>query len=209
MFRKLALAGAICCAFVAAAFAANAPTYKDPAGQDRDAIGVVFIGPDGTPASEVSSNEITISVSPTNTAVSYTTGQSIGGKLTFANAARVSGTAGAVGTSGLIQKVTIGSNVTTTIQYDLVVFKADPSSSTCTNAAAYSLAAADKNKVVGVAHVVDWTASASAYSGQALNLAIPYVLSSSTTLYGCLVARGGVTATGTTDFSIDLGLIRN
>jgi hypothetical protein len=47
MFRKLALAGALASAVVAVAWAANAPTYKGPSGQDRDAQGVVILDASG------------------------------------------------------------------------------------------------------------------------------------------------------------------
>ncbi len=49
MFRKLALAGATLVALVLVAYAANAPTYQDPAGTTRDAQGVVLIDTTGQP----------------------------------------------------------------------------------------------------------------------------------------------------------------
>jgi hypothetical protein len=117
---------------------------------------------------EVGNNEITLTTAITSTVVTYTTGQSIGGLLTIANAARVSGAAGTAGTSGLIQKAVLGSSVTNTVQVDVIYFNASPTGSTCTNASAYSLAAADRSKVIGTTHITDWEASAAAYSGQAL-----------------------------------------
>lgn len=46
MIRKLALASALAIAVVGIAWAANAPTYQDPAGTTRDAQGVVLIDKD-------------------------------------------------------------------------------------------------------------------------------------------------------------------
>lgn len=158
---------------------------------------------------EVGNNQITITAAQTSTVVTYTTGQAIGGLITYANAARVSGATGAPGTSGLIQRAMVFSKITNTVQTDIILFNANPTGSTCTNASAYSLAAADFDKVIGVAHVTDWTASASAYTGQAQNLAIPYALVSNTSLFGCLVARGSITAASTSDFSTAAAVIRN
>jgi hypothetical protein len=158
---------------------------------------------------EVGNNEITLTAAITSTVVTYTTGQSIGGLLTITNAARVSGSAGAAGTSGLIQKAVLGSTVTNTVQVDVIYFNANPSGSTCTNAAAYSLAAADRSKVIGFAHITDWEASAVAYSGQAQNLAIPYALVSATSIFACVVARGSIVGASTSDFTLDTGVIRN
>jgi hypothetical protein len=158
---------------------------------------------------EVGSNEITLTSAITSTAVTYTAGQSIGGLLTIANAARVSSTAGAPGTSGLIQKAVLGSSVTNTVQVDVVWFNANPTGSTCTNAAAYSLAAADRSKVIGFTHITDWEASAVAYSGQAQNLAMPYALTSATSIFACVVTRGSIVGAGTSDFTLDTGVIRN
>jgi hypothetical protein len=158
---------------------------------------------------EVGNNEITLTTAITSTVVTYTTGQSIGGLLTIANAARVSGAAGTAGTSGLIQKAVLGSSVTNTVQVDLIYFNASPTSSTCTNASTYSLAAADRSKVIGFTHITDWEASAAAYSGQAQNLAMPYALTSATSIFACVVARGSIVGASTSDFTLDTGVIRN
>jgi hypothetical protein len=158
---------------------------------------------------EVGNNEITLTSAITSTVVTYTTSQSIGGLLTITNAARVSSTAGAPGTSGLIQKAVLGSSVTNTVQVDVVWFNANPTGSTCTNAVAYSLAAADRSKVIGFTHITDWMASGAAYSGQSQNLAMPYALTSATSIYACVVARGSIVGASTSDFTLDTGVIRN
>jgi hypothetical protein len=49
MFRKLAFAGTISLALASLAWAANAPTYQDPVGQTRDALGVVLVDTTGAP----------------------------------------------------------------------------------------------------------------------------------------------------------------
>lgn len=48
MFKKFALAGAMALAVTLVALAANAPTYKDPAGTNRDAVGTICVNPDGS-----------------------------------------------------------------------------------------------------------------------------------------------------------------
>jgi hypothetical protein len=218
MLRKLTLAAAFAMFFTGQAFAVC--TTTSTAGF-ADAATITALNeicnyisgvtaPSDQHIGEVGNNQIDLTPASTltNTAVAYTTGQSIGGLQTLNNAVRVSGANGAPGTGGMLQKIAIGSNVANAVQVDVIAFKANPTGSTCTNAAAYSLAAADKDKVFGVAHVTDWIASASAYVGQAQNLALPYTLASSTTIYACVVARGTITATGTTDFSLTLTVFR-
>lgn len=310
MLRKLSLLGALAVVLATIAFAANAPTYRNPAGTEQDAQGVVVVNPDGSLATvgsgaggglsesdfdsktgaltetapatdtassalngrlqrvaqkltslitavsntivlqaggnivgkvgidqttngttnrvnistdgsvtplasenhvgEVGSNQITITVAQTVTASSaYTAGNAVGGLITFANAARVSGASGNAGTSGLVLSAIVNAKSAQTTQMDLVVFNANPSGSTCTDKSAISVAAADFDKVLGVAHVVDWTALGTPSAGQAQNLAMPYALSSATSLYGCLVTRSTPTFAATTDISVSLRVVRN
>jgi hypothetical protein len=228
MLKKLALAGVLVLTFSALTWAATVPipSHLNAAGGKEDSLGVVCINKDtGDPEScgggsatlgaseshigETGNNQITITVAQTTTAVTYTTGQAVGGLITYANAARVSGASGAAGTSGLAQSALIYSKIANTVQFDLFLFASNPSGSTCTNASAFVLAAADFDKVVGVAHVTDWTAGNTASVGQAQNLAMPYALTSATSIFACLVVRGSFIATGTADVSTALRAIRN
>lgn len=154
-------------------------------------------------AGEVGGNQLTIPVTPTVTATTYTTGQAMGALQTLANAERVSGK------GGLAQSVLVALKVANTVNVDVFIFNANPSGSTCTNASAFVLAAADIGKVVAVAHVTDWTAGNTASFGQSQNLASPYALPSGTSLFSCAVARGSITTTGTSDLVETANVIRN
>ncbi len=159
---------------------------------------------------EVGANQFTITVAQTVTASSaYASGNAVGGLLTFANAARVSGSAGAPGTSGMVQSVLENTKSAQTSASDLVVFSANPSGSTCTDKTAFSVAAADFDKIVGIVHITDWTSLGTPSAGQAQNQAMPYALSSATSLYGCLVTRGTPTFSATTDVSLTVRVVRN
>jgi hypothetical protein len=153
---------------------------------------------------EVGNNQTTVTVAQTVTASSaYTSGNAVGGLITLANASRVS--AG----SGLIQSIIVNSKSAQTTQIDVVLFNANPSGSTCTDKTAISVAAADFDKVLGVAHVTDWTSLGTPSVGQAQNLAMPFALASGTSLYGCPVTRSTPTYTATTDISVSARIVRN
>lgn len=153
---------------------------------------------------EVGGNALTIANAQTVTASSaYASGNAVGGLVTLSNAARV--TSG----SGLVQSVIIDTKSAQTTSTDVVIFNANPSGSTCTDKTAFSVAAADFDKIVGVAHVTDWTSLGTPSVGQAQNLAMPFALSSGTTLYACVVTRGTPTYAATTDLSLALRVLRN
>lgn len=159
---------------------------------------------------EFGNNQITILVAQTVQAAAYSAGNAVGGLITFAGAARVSGAAGAPGTSGLVQSASIYSKALQTTQFDLILFSSNPTGSTVTDKTAIDVVAADFDKILGVAHITDWTALGATRSmAQAQNLAMPYALVSATSIYGALVCRGGPTFASTSDISVGLRLIRN
>jgi hypothetical protein len=146
----------------------------------------------------------------TTTSATTTTGQSIGGLQTLANAAISSGTLGTGGTSGYIQNLTV--TFTDSIgsgPLDVYYFNASPSGSTCNNDSAFILANADRDKVVGIVHVTDFTSSNTAVVAQAGNLSIGYGLSSATSLFACVVARASFVIAGTTNASLVTNVLRN
>ena len=159
---------------------------------------------------EVGSNIFPISNAMTTANATTTTGQSIGGLQTLANAVRVSGALGAGGTGGMIQSVmvtfkdAIGSG-----PLDVYYFNANPTGSTCTNNSAFVLADADRDKVIGIAHVSDFTSSNTAVISQAQNQAMPFGVASSTSIYACVVARASFAITGTANASLITRIFRN
>lgn len=160
---------------------------------------------------EVGGNLIPITNDMTTSNATVTTGQSIGGIQTLANAVRVSGALGASGTSGYIQSITvtfadaIGSGPLDVYFYNATV----TTGSNCQNATTFVLQNGDRDKVLGIAHVTDFTASNTAVVAQASNLAIPFGLASSTSLFACVVARGSFAITGTANASIKANVVRN
>lgn len=169
-----------------------------------------YLVPSENHAGEFGNNINALTATPTVTASSaYAAGNAVGGLVTFTGATRVSDTAGKGGTSGSVQSLIVSSKSSQGALSDVVIFNANPTGSTCTDKTAFSLAAADIGKVVGVVHMSDWVSMGTASMGQAQNQAMPYVLSSSTTLYACFVTRGTPTFTSTSDLAFALNVFRN
>lgn len=160
---------------------------------------------------EVGGNILPITNDMTTTNATVTTGQSIGGIQTLANAVRVSGALGASGTSGIIQSLTVTfTDAVGSGPLDVYFYNATVTTGTnCQNATAFVLQNGDRDKVLGVAHVTDFTASNTAVFAQANNLAIPFGLSSATSVFACVVARASFAITGTTNASIKVNVLRN
>ena len=128
---------------------------------------------------------------------------------TITNAARVSGTAGNPGTGGFIQSVVLNfKDAIGTIPMDVYFYNANPTNSTCTDNTTFVNSYTDVG-IVGIAHVTDWTAGNTAATGQINNLAIPYAISSGTSLFACIVTRASAAITNTTNANITVGLARN
>lgn len=166
---------------------------------------------------EVGSNQIKVDVAPTVTASAYSTGNAIGGLLTVANAVRVSNSAGASGTGGILTGLQLNMKSAQTVQVDVFLFDANPTGSTCTDKTAFNLVAADFNKVVGIltipgtaANGAGWFAAATGGSvGIPTYFPVSFDLASSTTLYACAVARGAFTPASTTDASFKFNVLRS
>lgn len=158
---------------------------------------------------EVGVNEKIITVAQTVTAAQYAAGNCVGGLITFATAARVSGASGASGTGGIIASVIIDCKSAQTTQMDVLFFNADPSSgSTITDKTAIAIATAQWQTMIGVAHVADWTSAGTPSVGQSL-VSIPYSLASATSLFAVIVTRATPTFAATTDVSISIVVQRN
>lgn len=170
------------------------------------ANGAFVLGSGENHVGEVGSNHLVVKNAMTTTAsATYTTGLVIGGKQTLANAARVSGAVGTPGTGGFVQSVALTFSIAPTGgSADVYFFDADPSASTCTDNSAFALVAADATKLVGIAHVLDFTGGNVVTLAQAQNLAMPYNLASATSLYACVVARSSLTVTTGTTGNVSL-----
>ena len=160
---------------------------------------------------EVGGNLIPITNAMTTTSATTLTGQSIGGIQTLANAVRVSAALGASGTSGYIQSVVVTfTDAVGSGPLDVYFYNATVTTGTnCQNDTAFVLQDADRTKVLGIAHVTDFTSSNTAVVAQASNLAIPFGLASSTSLFACVVARASFVIAGTANAALKVSVVRN
>lgn len=174
----------------------------------------VLFGSNGSPANSASTslaageNHIgqvgglitaTASTLTGSTTPAYSTGDCIGTLLTFSNISR------AIDKTGLIQQALVFTKSSQSTPIDLILFYANPSASTFTDNSAISIAAADFNKIIGVAHIVDWSSLGTPSVGQVNNLAMPFLpVTGTRNIYGVLVARGGITLTSTSDVEVRL-----
>lgn len=159
---------------------------------------------------EVGGNLLPITNDLTTSNATIATGQSIGGLQTLTSAVRISGSLGASGTSGLIQSVLVSfKDAVAGTSIDIYFFNANPTGSTCTNTSAFALADADRDKVIGVVHMTDFTASNTAVVGQSQNQAMPFGVASATSIYACVVARAPFIITSTANASLITRVLRN
>lgn len=165
---------------------------------------------------EAGSNQIEISTAPTVTASAYTAGNAVGGLQTLANAARVSGTNGASGTGGIIQKMVMTAKTVQSTQFDIFFFNANPSGSTCTDHSAFVLAAADAAKVIGILTIPStaangggWFSGGTGSAGLASYYPIGFSLGSATSVFSCAVARGTPTFGSTSDVAFNYNVLRD
>lgn len=167
---------------------------------------------------EIGSNQIKVQVAQTVTASAYSAGNALGGLMTVASATRVSGSAGAAGTGGILTGLQLNSKtIQTGVQVDIFVFDANPTGSTCTDKTAFVIAAADFDKVVGVLTIPSTAANGAGWFGATTTGAVgiptyypvTYDLASSTSIYACAVVRAAITPATTSDISFKFNMLRN
>lgn len=145
-----------------------------------------------------------IAVVPTVTAGAYSAGDIVGGLLTF-------GVAEAPDAPVVITGVVVAVKAAVTSDLKLVLFNADPTATTKTDNAAYSLNAADVFKVIDVIDFANGSPAALAtdhgtpntYSVQGLVLTCRPAAGSQL-IYGLLIDGTGWTLTSTSDLQIRL-----
>lgn len=132
----------------------------------------------------------------------YSAGNCVGANFTFTNAA-----VRRDGGSGIINSVTLRDKAGQAGTYDLFLFDAAPT--TQTDKSAVALVAADLAKCVAVVTLAAVKLGAASTMGvSTLSSAnTSFKLSSGSTLFGVLVARGTPTYASTSDISIDLVVI--
>jgi len=153
---------------------------------------------------EVGSKTVLAEQTPTvSTTPAYSVGDLVGGKLTFAGAARIAAGSGRVAT------VTVTDKGKQSQDLDLVLFDADPSGTTFTDNAAFAPADADLVKIAGVIPIREWGGFSDNSAGCARAVGLAFKLPAGTSLYGALVARGTPTFASTSDLSVRLAIEQN
>lgn len=156
---------------------------------------------------ETGQNQFDSQSTPTITASAYAAGNNVGGKLTIANAVRVSGSVGAAGTGLVLVGITIATKFTNTSQIDVVVYNADPTNTTFTDKSAFTMSTSDLAKGMRVLHVTDWTKLGTLSIGY-VECNLPISLASATSAYASMVAQGAFTPGSTTDLTITFHILR-
>lgn len=132
------------------------------------------------------------SVTPTiSTSPAYSINDAVGGKMSFANAVPYAGYQGMIASLLMIDAQKLNAPV------DVYFFNDDPTSTTFTDNAAWDLNSADYDKLIGVAHLTDFSNQNAASTAQAINLNLPFK-AVGTTIYAVAVARTTPTMTSTT-----------
>lgn len=141
----------------------------------------------------------TVSVTPTvSTTPAYTAGDAVGGKMTFSNATRIAAY------SGRIKSVIVVDQAKQAPILDLVIFNADPSSTTVTDNSVLDVADGDMSKIVARVPLVDWVQFNDNAACAVNNLSLDFNLASGSSLYGALVTRGTPTFAATNDVIVTL-----
>ncbi len=139
-----------------------------------------------------------VTVTPTVTSGAYSAGDIMGGLLTFP-------TGMGNGAAVIVNEVQVALKAAVTPSLTLVLLTADPTSTTKTDNAAYSLNAADAFKVratIPVSTLYDHGTPNTYRSGPVNIVAKP--VGDSDNLYGILIDATGVTLTSTSDVQVRL-----
>lgn len=173
-------------------------TYAPPAGTPALGASSAHIGQVGGETTQIAPT-ITVSTSP-----AYSAGDCVGGKLTLSSIVRAPGTA-------VLQSLFLIDTSNQKQALELLIFNADPSSSTFTDNAAISLHANDVGKIIrriSIAATDYVTIDSKAFvdlspGGRVLKAA------SGQDLYAALVAVGTPTYAATTALTLRLGVLQD
>ncbi len=139
-----------------------------------------------------------VTVAPTVTAGAYSAGDIMGALLTFSNVAR------AADEEIVITGVQVACKAAVAPALTLVLFNADPSSTTKTDNAAYSLNAADVFKVIAAIPLAPYIydhGTPNTWNVDGLGI-VASPVSAGRDIYGLLIDATGVTLTSTSDIQV-------
>ena len=150
----------------------------------------------------------TVSTSP-----AYTSGDSVGGKISLSPAVRAISTPQVVVGTGTITSVIITDKAKQSAEIDVIFFDTDPSNTTVTDNGALTIHDTDLLNIVGIANVNTWKDFVDNSAGTtSATIAYPFVLNETsgtadTTLYVALVTRGTPTFASTSDITLRVGIL--
>lgn len=148
----------------------------------------------------------TVAVTPTVEATpDYSTGDVIGGVMTFASILR------ADAATGYLTSVRIATKILNVVQIDALIFNANPSGSTVTENGAFAIAVADIPKLKGVVEIEagDWIATGAASSVGYKECRVPLTGAAADDIYIVLVARGTINLDSTSDLVVEATVDQN
>lgn len=153
-----------------------------------------------------SSKTINIAISGLDTTPDYSSGDLVGDKITITNVFRLNWN------SGLIQELTITDKANNAGLYRIWLFDSDPSSTTFTDNAAFSIADADLEKVIpcgplDLTEVASTGSAGSFSSASALTCAIK--LASANTLYMAIEAKSTINIADADDLNARMGVLED
>jgi hypothetical protein len=146
----------------------------------------------------ITATGLTVSTSP-----AYTSGDAVGGLLTFSGVCAES----AGRRSGLAVHVEITDLAKQDASLDLILLNANPTGTTVTDNSPLDIADADIGKIIGHLSIVTYADFNDSSAGQSAPKIVPFMLPSGTDLYGILVTRSTPTYVATTDVTAKLGII--
>lgn len=137
-----------------------------------------------------------VEATPTIDTSAYAAGDLIGSAVIELENA-VGGDTGSALVGGLVQSVVVTDLSKQSANLDVVFFDADPTNTTFSDNDAFDPDDADILNIFGTAAVIDWSDFNDNSEGQTLNLAMPFVLDSGSSLWAVLVSRGAPTYSAT------------
>jgi len=164
-------------------------------------IGKVDVNASELHIGNVGGEGITISQTPTVTVGAYSEGDAVGGLLTFANAARVSGG------GGVIKNVLLIDDVGQDVDFELWLF--DRTFTAMVDNAAWAPSEADLRNLIGIVYSTNgaW-AAAGTPSINDIEVSKRYDLTG-TSMFGQLVTRGTPTFSAADDVTVKIGLLQD
>jgi len=132
----------------------------------------------------------------------YTTGNVVGGKITFSSALLTAG-------SGVLESISLRSKSVQTATFTLFLFDSNPTNTTWTDKTAPSINVADIPFLVGAYQLSSYSSGLGTHTIYTLNGISQALAAGATTLYGILVVAGTPTFTATTDLTVVLGILQD